>query len=261
MKCLCRATEATALFTAGVFPIVRCCACGQVRTETPRGVVRKQVYRANDADIYVDKEAMFRRLFRDVVNFISQFQSSGTLVDIGAGVGLLVDEARRAGYEAVGLEPSKEMVRAAKKFFGVSLIPSKFSRHSILKARGKVDIIVLNHVLEHLPKPVAILQGAWDVLNPEGLLVIGVPNFGSFLAGWKKDRWQSLIPDQHRWHFTLRSLDRLTVPLGYMRIGMRQENHERSIHYWWKRPLYWLLDMVAIWTGKGEAMLIVYKKI
>lgn len=256
MKCLCGKRRSKFLFHAGKYSIVACLACGQVRTETPKGTSRKQVYEAEDVAIYVEKEQMFRQLFAGVVSFIRQFRKSGTLIDIGAGVGLFVDEARKAGFDAVGFEPSREMVKAAKREFGIALIHSKFYH-----AKTGFDIIVINHVLEHVPNPMSMIQDIRSALVQDGLLIIGVPNFGSFLAGWKKSRWQSLIPDQHRWHFTIQSLDRLVVPLGFMRIGMRQENHDRSMHYWWKRPLYWLLDTVAIMTGRGEAMLAAYQKI
>lgn len=243
------------LFQAGKYSIVMCSDCGQVRTETPRGVVRKQVYRAADTMVYVEKEQMFRTLFADVVAFIRRFKTSGTLIDIGAGVGFLVDEAKKAGFEAVGFEPSIEMVRAAKKEFGIELIPKRFN-----KAKSGVDIVVINHVLEHLPNPRGMIQDIRSVLAQGGLLVVGVPNFGSFLTGWKKARWQSLIPDQHRWHFTVQTLDRLVLPFGFERIGMRQDNHDRSMHYAWKRPLYWLLDTIAIISERGEAMLVAYQR-
>ncbi|MEK7119222.1 MAG: class I SAM-dependent methyltransferase [Patescibacteria group bacterium] len=269
MKCLCGTIQSKHLFQAGKYPIVACLVCGQVRTVTPKGISRKQVYQAEDVTIYIEKEQIFRRLFADVVTFIRQFKTSGTLIDIGAGVGLLVDEAKIAGFDAIGFEPSKEMVKAAKKEFGIELIPKKFHKATPCKRQGSglentktgIDIVVINHVLEHLPNPLDVIRDIRSALVKNGLLVIGVPNFGSFLAIWKKSRWQSLIPDQHRWHFTIQSLDRLIQPLGFIRIGMRQDNHDRSMHPWWKRPAYWMLDLIAVLTGRAEAMLVVYQKI
>ena len=261
MKCICDEVKVRKLFSSGNYVIARCTACGQVRTLTPKGISRKQVYQAEDTMVYVEKEQMFRRLFADVVTFIRGFKTSGTLIDIGAGVGLLVDEAKKVGFDAIGFEPSKEMVKAAKKYFDIPLIPSKFSQTRLDSRWKKVDVVVINHVLEHLPEPLQMIQDIRSVLVKNGLLLIGVPNFGSFLADWKKDRWQSLIADQHRWHFTIQSLDRLIRPLGFVRVGMREDNHDRSMHPWWKRPAYWVLDRMAVLTGRAEAMLVVYKKL
>lgn len=261
MKCLCGTIQSKHLFQTGEYLIVECLACGQVRTLTPKGIGRKQVYQAEDTTVYVEKEQMFRQLFADVVTFIRAFKTSGTLIDIGAGVGLLVDEAKKVGFDAIGFEPSKEMVKAAKKYFDMPLIPSKFSQTRLDSRWKKVDVVVINHVLEHLPDPLQMVSDIRSILVQDGLLIVGVPNFGSFLADWKKARWQSLIPDQHQWHFTIQSLDRLIQPLGFVRVGMREDNHDRSMHPWWKRPAYWVLDHIAVLTGRAEAMLVVYKKI
>ena len=121
MKCICDEVKVRKLFSSGNCVIARCTACTGADGDT-KGISRKQVYQAEDVTIYIEKEQIFRRLFADVVTFIRQFKTSGTLIDIGAGVGLLVDEAKIAGFDAIGFEPSKEMVKAAKKEFGIELI-------------------------------------------------------------------------------------------------------------------------------------------
>lgn len=122
-------------------------------------------------------------------------------------------------------------------------------------------MIVMNHVLEHIPDPHAIVSSVASSLSPGGVFIVGVPNFGSFLAQAKKGRWQSLIPDQHRWHFTQKSLDALVVPHGFLRVGVQSSNHDRHIHPLWKRPLYAILDTISIVTKNGEALLVAYKKL
>lgn len=254
--CLCGETEKQFLFFFEGYAIVRC-VCGQVRTDIPKYRKRTQYYQKDNFSIYIEKEAMFRALFREKIAFIKQFRQNGTLLDIGAGVGLFVSEARKAGFNATGLEPSKGSVRAAKKYFGISLEAQEFSRNA---ANSKYDIVLLNHVLEHLLRPKEVISNATAVLKRNGLFVIGVPNFGSYLSIVKRGRWQSLIPDQHRWHFTLRTLDQLMLPFGFERIGENWENHDRAMHYWWKKPIYWILDQIAIRTRLAEAMLVVYRK-
>lgn len=256
--CICGERKANFEFFSEGYKIVQCITCGQVRTETPLNLKRTQFYNKDDSTIYIEKEEMFRSLFRSVIAFISRFKKKGRLLDIGAGVGLLANEAERAGFTVVGLEPSKSAVSAAKKHFGASLLQKEFSEKLFMKS---FDVIVLNHVLEHLPNPKRVINDTGKVLKRGGLLVIGVPNFGSYLSIFKRNRWQSLIPDQHRWHFTLRSLDQLVLSFGFERIGENWENHDRTMHYWWKKPIYGILDQIALHTGLAEAMLVVYKKI
>ncbi len=260
MNCFCGHREYRELFVASgrEFLMVQCRACGQVRTETFEQGMRKQLYRPRDIEVYVDKEMYFRKLFCNIVVYIKRYKKTGRFVEIGAGVGLLVDEAQRAGFTASGFEPAKAGVQAAKKYFGVRLIPKLFSKSTL---KGKADIIVLNHVLEHLPRPRQIIGEITATLTDKGILAIGVPNFGSIMSSLKKDNWQSLVPAQHRWQFTLKSLDALVASQGYRRLGYYSENHDRATYARWKQPVYWLLDQLALISGRGEAIFVVYEKI
>lgn len=258
MRCYCGAKEYKLLFLANKYKIVQCVFCKQIRTITPSFFRRKQVYDTEDISVYINKEEMFRIIFRRIVDFIKQYKTEGTFFDIGAGVGLLVDEARKAGFCASGIEPSKAAVTAGRKLFGAKLRLGKFSERTILKP---TDIVILNHVLEHLSDPPNIIKKVEHALKKDGLLVIGVPNFNSIMSKLKKDRWQNLIPDQHRWHFSIETLDKLVFPFGFVRNGFFMENHDRSMHPLWKRPIYWMLDTFALITNRGEAMLIAYRKV
>ena len=255
MNCLCGKNETTPLFQSGLHNVVRCMLCGQVRIEARRGAKRTGYYEEEDVQFYIDHQDMFRRIFREKLAFIHRYVPRGTMVDIGAGVGIFLDEARKMGYKIIGFEPSKASVRAAKKHFGIRLINTEF------KMIEDVDVIVINHVLEHLTDPRHVISLCAKTLSEGGTLVIGVPNFNSFMSWIKRGKWQSLIPDQHRWQFTLATLDQLVLPHGLRRIAVSYENHDRSTHYWWKKPIFAVLDRVALWTGFAEAMFVVYKKI
>lgn len=256
-RCYCQETAFAPLFSVKEYTIVRCLSCSQVYTVTKKNARRVGFYSQSDIQVYLEKEQMFRALFRDVLSFIQRFVKKGILIEIGAGVGLLVDEARRAGFDAIGYEPSKAACRAAKRAFGVTLIQMPFRT----LRKQKADVVVMNHVLEHIRDPHAIVSSVTSSLSPGGVFVVGVPNFGSVLARAKKGRWQSLIPDQHRWHFTLHTLDALVVPCGFLRVGVQSSNHDRHIHPLWKRPLYAILDTISTAMKNGEAILVAYQKL
>ena len=236
--------------------MVKCTVCGQVRIEARRGAKRTEYYKEEDVQFYIDHQDMFRQLFRKLLGFVHKFSPRGTLLDIGAGMGLLLDEARKMGYRVTGFEPSRASVAAAKKYFGIQLINTEFKNSKL-----RVDIIVINHVLEHLKDPQEIISQCSMILRNAGTLAIGVPNFNSFMCRIKRGKWQSLVPSQHLWQFTLTTLDQLVIPHGFCRIAVSYENHDRSMHPWWKRPVYMVLDHIALWTGYAEAMLVIYEKV
>lgn len=266
MKCLCGEKDTSPLFQSGLYDVLKCNACEQVRIVAQPGAKKTGYYEKEDVQFYIDHQEMFRMLFRRLLRFVHKFASRGTLLDIGAGVGLLLDEARKMGYTVIGFEPSRASVVAAKKEFGIELIPREFHKATpSKKLRGglektEVDIIVINHVLEHLSNPKETIAFCSHILKKSRILVIGAPNFDSFMCRIKRGKWQSLVPTQHVWQFTLTTLDNLVIPHGLRRIAVSYENHDRSMHYFWKRPIYWILDRVALLTGHAEAMLVVYRK-
>jgi len=256
-KCWCGHTGFTVLFGVSDYEIAQCAACDTVRTLYLKKTPHLQVYRQQDTNIYLKKEQQFRQTFTKIIKFIQKYKSTGNLVDVGAGVGLLVDEAQKAGFKAIGFEPSKAMMRAGQGL-GIKLFRHYFSSKLINSA---VDIVIVNHVLEHTKNPAALLKDINQILQPGSLLVIGLPNFASLMSKIKQERWQSLSPEQHRWHFTLRTLDQLVIPYGFIRLGLSTENHDRSRIPWWKLPIYWILDTIALATKRGEAILVIYRKI
>jgi len=79
---------------------------------------------------------------------------------------------------------------------------------------GKVDVIVLFDVVEHLPDPRRTLALCERHLNPGGIIVITTGDFGSLTARLAGVKWRLMTPPQHLWFFTLASLRRMSASLG-----------------------------------------------
>jgi len=113
-----------------------------------------------------------------------------TLLDVGAGTGLLCRVAGEAGLEAWGVEPSGWGVRQAKAK-GVARILQGSFPHPELSGK-KFDIVTLIDVLEHLANPLTLLEAVVAALNPGGLVAIVTPNTRSLSARLLGRRW---------WHY------------------------------------------------------------
>ena len=90
---------------------------------------------------------------------------TGRLLDIGAGAGILVDAANRAGYRAEGVEPSDWMVRRAAEH-GVTVHRGVLPMPGI---SGPYDVVTLVDVIEHVSDPADLLAQARAVLAPDGV--------------------------------------------------------------------------------------------
>jgi SAM-dependent methyltransferase len=94
------------------------------------------------------------------------------LLDIGAGVGLLVKVAREFGIEAVGVEPSSAGRAIALARYGIKL----YADFAELTERH-YGIITFWHVLGHVLDPLGVLQSAASFARPGTLLIVAFPNW------------------------------------------------------------------------------------
>ena len=113
-----------------------------------------------------------------------------TLLEIGAGTGLLIREAQKMGLEAVGIEPSVSLVEAAHQINDVRLIQGIFPHTDV--AERRFDFIFLVDVIEHVSDPVQLLRDSANALTDSGLLVVVTPDIGSVAARLLRKRWWHL---------------------------------------------------------------------
>jgi len=84
-------------------------------------------------------------------------------LDVGCGHGKLLDKLMARGWQTYGIEPSTTVA---------------FLRHHCLDAPpqdGSFDLVVLHHVLEHVPEPLGLLQQLARTLRQGGVLFLSVP--------------------------------------------------------------------------------------
>jgi SAM-dependent methyltransferase len=130
----------------------------------------------------------------------------GRLLDVGAGRGRFVAEAREAGWHAYGIEPSQRGVAGARAL-GIELQRGAIEDADV--PAGSLDAATLWHVLEHLDEPGPALARIAGWLRPGGLLLVGVPNLGSVQARVGGAAWYHLDVPRHRTHFTVAGLHAL----------------------------------------------------
>jgi SAM-dependent methyltransferase len=139
------------------------------------------------------------------------------LLDIGCGPGFFIGTAIKRGWNASGIEPSRQAAAHARGL-GASVTEGFFGAETAGKL-GHFDVVTLTNMLEHVPDPIGILREAKDLLDPGGLICVGVPNdFSPFqIAGRQAvgagDWW--VAPPHHLNYFDFDSLSALLERLGF----------------------------------------------
>lgn len=108
----------------------------------------------------------------------------GRIMDIGCGNGCLLYLAREAGWEVRGMELSASMARAIEKDQGIPVDVANFLEYD---GKGDIyDVVVLRHVLEHLPDSKLAMRRIGALLKPGGLALLEFPNTRSISYGIKR---------------------------------------------------------------------------
>jgi SAM-dependent methyltransferase len=241
--------------------IVACAGCGLGRTvpapaegDGHEGFAADPAYFARA--LAEPKDRWWRR-FNDAPLDLLAAAGAGpgrTLLDVGANVGYLVAAASRRGYRARGIDGSPAAVGAGRAALGVELACARLEH--VVVAPGSEGVVVFNHVLEHLPDPVAALADARGWLVPGGFLLVGLPNFASPIARASGARWDGLVPSQHIWHFTPRALVGVVRAAGFAAIRWRTTMLRyvpEGVPGWGK----WLARRVLEAAGRADNLLLV----
>lgn len=103
----------------------------------------------------------------------------GSIMDIGCGNGGLLYLARNEGWDVRGMELLEYTANNIREDQGIDVIVADFLEYQ--NPEGTLsDVVVLRHVLEHLPDSVLAMQQIGSLLKPGGLCLLEFPNTGSF---------------------------------------------------------------------------------
>lgn len=195
-------------------PVVQCPNCKLVYVVPERGAGRSTGgYGFYLADMFARQETVKRvdhaHKIRTMVKISGQ---RGRLLDIGCGNGHFMAEAAKAGYDIYGIEPDASLAAYAARRFPSRVLLGRVPEMPFTEA--SFDAVTMNHVLEHLERPRAALQGVQRVLRAGGLLVVEVPNIDSWPFRILRGRWRQFKPE-HLYFFSPETLARLLKRCGF----------------------------------------------
>lgn len=158
------------------------------------------------------------------------------VLDFGAGQGHLVHAFRALGLEADGLETSPRGRDDARTQHGLHLFAAPPDDGRLY------DLVTLVHSLEHVPQPVASLEGLRPLLAAGGRVVVEVPHARSVERLRPPKRHEILDLPVHLHHFVPETLRAVAARAGFAVEEVALTNPD---------ALEWALALRARWKSRG----------
>ncbi|MBU3948476.1 MAG: class I SAM-dependent methyltransferase [Proteobacteria bacterium] len=166
------------------------------------------------------------------------------VLDIGTAGGAFLDAANEFGFDAYGMEPSKDLVERGKSR-GLKIEQGTIENHDF--EAHSFDMVSLWDVIEHLPDPKAALIEIRNLLKPNGVLLINFPDIGTWqskVAG-KKFWW---ILSVHLHHFSKSTIHDICRRSGLEVLHFRRYWQTLEFGYLERMAVHYKIPLTSIIT-------------
>ena len=117
-------------------------------------------------------------IYGDRAKTIKLYAKGNILLDVGCGSGRALMRLVGHGFDAYGVEPSQT---AISRSVGLQSRITRGLWPGCITHKQYYNVVYIEQVLSHTPDISQMLKGAWDILAPNGIIVIEEPNDFSYL--------------------------------------------------------------------------------
>jgi len=159
---------------------VKCLDCGLVTIEphpSEEELIRNyDTYLPEEPQEIVEWRAMMRPIVVKSAQIIEDIygKKPGRILDIGSGYGFFLEEMKKRGWDAEGVELSETGRKYTQDQIDVALHPRPLE--SLCLSENSFDAVTLFYVIEHLSQPISTLKEVYRILRPEGIILLRWPH-------------------------------------------------------------------------------------
>lgn len=132
---------------------------------------------------------------------------TGSLLDVGSGVGIFPAYMQRKGWTVTAIEPAADVRASALEQYGLQSLPIE----ALDTLHTKYNIITLWHVLEHVHHLHHTMDRLSQLLDINGRILIAVPNYTCLDAAIYKNHWDGYDVPRHLYHFSPKAMQQLAL--------------------------------------------------
>lgn len=130
------------------------------------------------SNYYINKQL---KIDKKLINFryktIKKYFKGDSCLEIGTAEGLMTKRLVKDFKQLTVIEGSKNLLAKIKNYRNLKKINLLLEDY---KTNKKYSTIILDHVLEHVKYPEKILKKVYNLLDVNGVFIVGVPNANSF---------------------------------------------------------------------------------
>ncbi len=212
---------------------VKCRNCGLVQ---PKYILDSQdlikLYANVDDESYLaTSDIRGNSNYRQVIKLLDKFaKNHGSLLEIGAGSGGLLDSLKHQFNHIYGVEPSEKFCQFARERYGLVLDNTGYEDMSESR---KYDVILALDVIEHVASVKHFMDKVFQLLTDDGIVIVSTPNKNSLAARLLGKKWWHIRPP-HLYYLDKRSFNVLMDAAGFKII--------RRAFFYWTFPISYLID-------------------
>jgi len=174
----------------------------------------------------------------------------GRIVEWGCGGGWNLVPFRDAGWSTFGFDFDQTYVRLGRELLGLELFEIE-SLPAVRQLVSEPEIILMNHVIEHVVNPAATFLQLRELCSDATVLIVGVP----LLETIKIWHWKDFFHVAHIHYFSSRTFTRTATNSGFRVIHAnvpkgifalkKVEATENNVY----RPLWVVHSAFLLWMG------------
>ena len=170
---------------------------------------------------YLKESSLYKKYFDTIIKIILEYKKPKSLLDVGCGVGVFLQNVKAIGWNARGIDMNPSAISYARSH-GLDVCLGKIEEQKF--DPGSFDAITLFQTIEHIEDPLKILKKIHSLLRKGGILVVTTPNEESLMAKVLGKFWFGYKNIEHLYFFNKQSLSAMQSKVGFRKIIIRAEN-------------------------------------
>ncbi len=212
------------LFTAHGYGIRDCASCGHrfadlaTSLQHTQQVYDDQYFQGGGAGYpdYLGEARILRDHGRWYGKRLAKYLQPGTMLDVGAAAGFVLQGFVDCGWQGDGIEPNPKMAEFARKELKLSVQAGALES---LQANKAYDLVSMIQVIAHFADLRQALQVAANATKPSGYWLIETWNKDSWAARLFGQNWHEYSPPSVLHWFAPTTLKTLAAQFGFQEIA------------------------------------------